>query len=147
MMFIILSLSSFSNHVPPIFCLSLCLIYLSIWHKSTKMKQNNSHNVSAIFHFSLFTLHFSLKETVTPILHSSFFILHSSFKNRVSAIFHSSLFTLHFSLKETSLIFFILHSSFKNRVSAFFHFSLFTFHFSLKETVTPILHSSFFILH
>ena len=33
--------------------------------------------VSAIFHFSLFTLHFSLiEENVTPILHSSFYILH-----------------------------------------------------------------------
>ena len=40
----------------------------------------------------------------------------------------------------------ILHSSFNNCVSAIFHFSLFTLHFSLKERVTPILHSSFFIL-
>ena len=130
MMFIILSLSSFSNHVPPIFCLSLCLIYLSIWHKSTKMKQNITHRVSHssfnIPHrvsaiFSLFTLHFSL------------------------FTFHSSLFTLHFSLFTKRNVTHILHSSFKNRVSAIFHFSLFTFHFSLKETVTPILHSSFFI--
>ena len=119
MMFIILSLSSFSNHVPPIFCLSLCLIYLSIWHKSTKNKTKNPHRVSAIFHFSLFTFHFSLKETVTHILHSSFFILHLRTASARFFTFHSSLFTL--------------------------HFSLFTFHFSLKATVTPILHSSFFI--
>ena len=135
MMFIILSLSSFSNHVPPIFCLSLCLIYLSIWHKSTKMKQNNPHRVSAIFHFSLFTfhsslftLHFSLKETSLI-----FFILHSSFKNRVSAIFHFSLFTFHFSLKETVTpilhsSFFILHLRTASARFFTFHSSLFTFH-------------------
>ena len=36
----------------------------------------NRNRVSAIFHYSLFTLHFSLKKNVTPILHSSFYILH-----------------------------------------------------------------------
>ena len=75
-------------------------------------------------------------------------------------------FALRFHIeKQDYLLFFILHSSFgkpplcqpryrltlvsyRNRVSAIFHFSLFTLHFSLiEEKVTPILHSSFFILH
>ena len=120
MMFIILSLSSFSNHVPPIFCLSLCLIYLSIWHKSTKNK----------------TKYYPPRQP--------FFIKYSPPRQRDFSLFtlHSSLFTLHFSLFTKRNVTHILHSSFKNRVSAIFHFSLFTFHFSLKETVTPILHSS-----
>ena len=65
-----------------------------------------NNRVSAIFHFSLFTFHYSLKEA-TPLCQPRYRLTSVSYRNRVSAIFHYSLFTLHFSLKNVTPI---LHS-------------------------------------
>jgi len=54
------------NHVVWLFC---CLVVLLI--------ERNPNRVSAIFHFSLFTFHFSLKKKRQR--RQPFFILHSSF--------------------------------------------------------------------